>query len=173
MTRPTRDERGSNVVEFSLVFPVFILFIVAALALLWLGYVKVSADQASKEGARYATVSLNCLPPGYAPGTYNCTAGQPTYPDSTLVANRINSRVPLFNLQAADVTVTYSWVANGANQSCSPNPPIAQQPCQPPKNATATVRVTKTLPAPLRPLAGIFNLGSTISSTAHGDTRGE
>src|SRR5436305_13358641 len=55
-----RNQRGAELVEFALVFPVLMLFIVAALSLLWLGFMKVAAAQSAKEAARYASVPVNC-----------------------------------------------------------------------------------------------------------------
>src|SRR5205814_3466937 len=55
-----RNQRGAELVEFALIFPVLMLFIVAALSMLWLGFMKVAAAQSAKEAARYASVPVNC-----------------------------------------------------------------------------------------------------------------
>src|SRR5438270_7642287 len=55
-----RSQRGAELVEFALVFPVLMLFIIAALSLLWLGFMKVAAAQTAKEAARYASVPIAC-----------------------------------------------------------------------------------------------------------------
>ena len=55
-----RSQRGAELVEFALIFPVLMLFIIAALSLLWLGFMKVAAAQSAKEAARYASVPVNC-----------------------------------------------------------------------------------------------------------------
>jgi hypothetical protein len=55
-----RSERGAELVEFALIFPVLLMFIVAALSLLWMGFMKVAAAQSAKEAARYASVPVAC-----------------------------------------------------------------------------------------------------------------
>src|SRR5205823_3939089 len=55
-----RNQRGAELVEFALIFPVLMLFIIAALSMLWLGFMKVAAAQSAKEAARFASVPDNC-----------------------------------------------------------------------------------------------------------------
>ena len=55
-----RSQRGAELVEFALIFPVLMLFLIAALSLLWLGFMKVAAAQSAKEAARYASVPVAC-----------------------------------------------------------------------------------------------------------------
>jgi Flp pilus assembly pilin Flp len=159
-----RDERGTETIEFSLVAPVFFLVVIAALSLTWLAFLKTATAQAAKEAARYASVSLPC--PAAGSDASWCTIGKRSFPDAAAIATRVNSRVPLFSFSAADFTVTYtsrggSCQLNQAN--CSPPPP----------NATLSVSVSKVIPQPFRPFAGIFDLGSTINASASGITRSE
>ena len=57
---PRRSQRGAELVEFALVFPVLMLFVIASLSLLWTGFVKVASAQAAKEAARHASVPIAC-----------------------------------------------------------------------------------------------------------------
>jgi Flp pilus assembly protein TadG len=158
-----RNERGSETIEFSLVAPVFFLVVIAALGLTWLAFLKTATAQAAKEAARYASVSLPC--PTTGSGAW-CTSGKRSFPDAAAVATRVNSRVPLFSFSASDFTITYtsrSGTCQLNQANCSPPPP----------NATLNVSVSKAIPQPFRPFAGIFDLGSTINATASGITRSE
>ena len=158
-----RDERGAEMIEFSLIAPVFFLAVIAALALTWLAFLKTATAQAAKEAARYASVSLPC--PTSGSGAW-CTSGKRSFPDATAVATRVNSRVPLFSFAAGDFTITYT----SRSGSCSLN----QANCSPPPpSARVMVQVNKSIPQPFRPFAGIFDLGNTIQATANGMTRGE
>jgi len=161
--RIRRDERGAELVEFSLVAPIFFLVMIAALALTWLAFLKTATAQAAKEAARYASVSVPC--PASGSGAW-CTIGKRTFPDAAAVATRVNSRVPLFNFGASDFTITYT----SRTGTCALN----QANCSPPaSSSTLTVQVSKSIPQPFRPFAGIFDLGTTINASASGITRSE
>ena len=117
--------------------------------------------------ARYASVSLLC--PTSGSGAW-CTSGKRSFPDTAAVATRVNSRVPLFSFAASDFTITYTSRSGGSLTTCSLN----QTNCSPPPpNATLNVTVSKAIPQPFRPFAGIFDLGSTINASASGLTRSE
>ncbi len=130
----------------------------------WLAFLKTATAQAAKEAARYASVSLPC--PASGSDTSWCTIGKRSFPDGAAVATRVNSRVPLFSFGASDFTITYT----SRSGTCQLN----QANCSPPApSSVVTVQVSKVIPQPFRPFAGIFDLGSTINATASGITRSE
>lgn len=143
--RCNHDDRGAVLVEYAFAFPVLLLTVVAGLSLLWLTAVKSAVGQAAREGARYASTAT-------AP-TYR------THPSAADVAARINSRVPLVDLNETNVAIAY---------------PGCPAPCaNPPANSPLSVTVTVSMPGPLRPFAGIFGAAQTVSSTSHGEVRAE
>jgi TadE-like protein len=93
-----RNQRGAELVEFALVFPVLMLFIIAALSLLWLGFMKVAAAQSAKEAARYASVPVNCAGDLGGP-LVSLPAVPPTLPDGS----QILSTVPTVPKQIQDL----------------------------------------------------------------------
>ena len=132
-----RDDGGAVLVEFALAFPLLMLTVLFAIGILWAAFVQVAAGQAAREGARYASVAL-------AP-TYR------THPDAAMVANRVKGKVPVLNLDAADVAVSY---------------PNCAAPCAaPPANTPIVVTVSKPMP-------GLFK-GIVISATSEGEVRAE
>ena len=99
--RPPRrndDEGGAVLVEYAFAFPVLLLAVVAALAILWAAFVQVAATHAAREGARYASVAL--------PPTYR------THPDTAAVVDRVRSRVGVLGLEDDDVAVTPATASN-------------------------------------------------------------
>lgn len=178
--RIRRDERGAELVEFSLVVPVFLLFVVAGLALLWLMFMKESSGQAAKEAARTASVTLR---PGECVGSpipSECARPDPhAYPSAQHVADRVNARVPLLNLGADDIDIVYVWwdPTTKAATSCRTTTAPASVPActgdNPPASSSAHVDIHKEVPQVFRPLAGIFDLGPTINAAAGGVTRAE
>lgn len=132
-----RDDGGAVLVEFALAFPLLMLAVLFAIGILWAAFVQVAAGQAAREGARYASVAL-------AP-TYR------THPDAAQVADRVKGKVPVLNLEAADVAVSY---------------PNCAAPCaNPPANTPVVVTVSKPMP-------GLFK-GIVISATSEGEVRAE
>jgi Flp pilus assembly protein TadG len=144
-TDDTRNDRGAVLVEYAFAFPVLLLVVVAGLSLLWLSAMKATVGQAAREGARYASTAL--------PPTYR------THPDAAAVAARIDRKVPLVHLTAANVTIVYAGCPN---------------PCtSPAANTPVTVTVAIDVPSPLRPFASIFGAGQTIKTSSHGEVRAE
>ena len=140
-----RSDRGSVVVEFAFAFPVLLVVIVAGLSLLWTAFVHVSTGHAAREGARYASIAL--------PPTYR------THPDAAAVVERVQERVPVLRLTAADVTVEYpgciDWCASGTG------------------NAPVVVTVSKTLPNPVAVFARFVGINETIVASSQGEVRAE
>lgn len=135
--RLRRNDSGSVLVEFAFAFPLLILAVLFGIGILWAAFLQVAAGQAAREGARYASVAL-------AP-TYR------THPDAAMVVARVKGKVPVLNLDAADVVVTY---------------PGCAAPCaNPPANSPITVTVSKPLP-------GLFR-SIVISATSTGQVRAE
>ena len=136
--RPARrDESGAVLVEVAFAFPLLMLAVLFAIGILWAAFVQVAAGQAAREGARYASVAL-------AP-TYR------THPDAAQVADRVKGKVPVLNLDAADVVVSY---------------PNCAAPCaNPPANTPIKVTVSKPMP-------GLFK-SIVISATSEGEVRAE
>ena len=99
-------ERGAVLVEFAFAFPVLLLVVVFALALLWAAFVQVAAGHAAREGARYASVAQR--------PTYR------THPDASAVVDRVRNRVGVLGLEASDVSVEYP----GCATSCSNGPVV-------------------------------------------------
>ena len=142
--RTEHRERGAVMVEFAFAFPVLLLAVVAGLSLLWTAFVQVSAGQAAREGARYASVAL--------PPTYR------SHPDAAAVVDRVRARVPALRLEASDVDVEYPTCPTCASA---------------PANAPVVVTVSKTLPSPVAGFARIFGATGTIVASSQGEVRAE
>lgn len=178
--RIQRDERGAELVEFAIVVPVFMLFVVAGLALLWLMFIKDASGQAAKEAARNASTTLRpaeCDTP--TPPSECAYQGPRAYPSPQRVADRVNARVPLFNLSGTDIDIVYRWydqATTSVKQCRTSAEPAAVTACSganPPASSEAMVTIHKQVPQVFAPLAGVFDLGPTINATAGGDTRAE
>jgi Flp pilus assembly protein TadG len=94
-----RDERGQAALEFLLIFPIFVLFLLLLVDLGLMMYGQISTANAVREGARYA--SVNC-------SDGNCTAGT----IATTPAERAADRSSGF-LDAADIDVEWTGVNRG------------------------------------------------------------
>jgi hypothetical protein len=99
-----RNQRGAELVEFALIFPVLMLFIIAALSMLWLGFMKVAAAQSAKEAARYASVPVNCGNDLGGP-LVSIPAVPPTLPDGSPVPQTVPT-VPDLPVTIPPTTVT-------------------------------------------------------------------
>ena len=82
-------------VEFAFAFPVLLLVVVFALALLWAAFVQVAAGHAAREGARYASVASR--------------------PDEAAVVDRVRDRVGVLDLAPQDVNVDYPTCGGCSN----------------------------------------------------------
>lgn len=80
-----RDERGSALVEFTLVVPVFLLVVIGAAALVWLAGTRSMITGAARDGVRFATVAL---PTSECPSTDPA----PCYPDAAAVEAFVEER---------------------------------------------------------------------------------
>ena len=115
-----REDRGAVLVEFAFAFPVLLVLVLGALGACYAGYLQVSAEEAARAGARYASIAL---PPDYH-----------THPSPAAVAAAVAARVPALKLTAADVTVTYA----GCPAPCT----------SPPPNTPLTVTINKPMAIP-------------------------
>jgi len=89
-----RDERGSAIVEFSLVVPVFFLVVVAAASIVWLMGARSAVSGAARDGARYASIrheSPSC------PGTV-------CYPTADEVKTYVQQRAAGYGVETVEVT---------------------------------------------------------------------
>ena len=82
MTR-RRDERGSALVEFTLVVPVFLLIVIGAASLVWLIGVRSAVSGAARDGARFASIAID---------PSNCGGTSPCYPDEETVETFVRER---------------------------------------------------------------------------------
>ena len=164
----SHDQSGATLVEFAVVFPVLLVFVIAAFGLLWIGAVKLYAGQAAKEGARYASLSFTCQEGDTNTNCSPTTVGERRPPDLGQIVARINSHVPMQNDEIDDVHVVYEWncAQRDVNGLCD-----SQQ--NPPPNAVVRVSIVKRMPAPFRVFAGVFSLGDTVTASADGKTRQE
>ena len=144
MTR-RRNESGAVLVEYAFAFPVLLLVVVFTLSILWLTAMKAATGQAAREGARFASTAT--------PPTYR------THPDAAAVADRINDKVALLDLDAANVTIEYA----GCPAPCA----------NPQPNTPLTVTVAIDVPGPLRPFAAVFGAGARITTSSNGEVRAE
>ena len=131
--KPSRrcNQRGAELVEFALLFPVLMLFVVAALSLLWTGFIKVAAAQAAKEAARYASVPVACsgdLGPQLADTNTSLTVPQtlpdgspvPTVPDILKTINGFDMTSPEKALEAYAKLRTSPEITIGVNRGDKP-----------------------------------------------------
>lgn len=79
------DERGSALVEFTLVVPVFLLVVMGAAALVWLAGTRSTITGAARDGVRFATIALPAS---------ECTTTDPApcYPDAAAVEMYVEER---------------------------------------------------------------------------------
>ena len=68
------DQRGSALLEFALVLPVFLLIVLGSLSALWVLTARSALSGAAKDGARYASIRHDPLECEAAP----CPVGYPT-----------------------------------------------------------------------------------------------
>lgn len=110
--RPSRrrGERGSNIVEFALILPPFLLLIFGLIDLGRGVYLYNAVANAAREGARYGIVltpddyyTLGTVPvAGNAPGTYTASG----YAGTSTVVGKTTKSTTLMDLSRMQVTVT-------------------------------------------------------------------
>lgn len=135
------DERGSALVEFTLVVPVFLLIVMGAAALVWLAGTRSMITGAARDGVRFATVAL---PPSECPST----DAAPCYPDAAAVEAFVEERAG-----GRDVTIDLVRRADLA------------------RNDVVSLQVTSTLENVFSSFSGLTGLGDfDYSSTAKART---
>jgi hypothetical protein len=140
------NERGSAVVEFALVFPVFFAVVVGSLSLLWMLTARSALSGAARDGARYASIRHDplCEIPT-DPYSRSCAYDWPTEDEVTSV---VEDRAGIFAVDDVELV----------------------RPTQP--NETLTVTVHGKLPALFRPVAQLFDLDS-MDYTAEAKAKSE
>jgi len=133
-------DRGSALVEFVLVLPVFLLVVLGSLTFLWLLAARSAVTGAARDGARYASIRHDWM---------DCPASGPCntdYPSSTEVSNYVKGRAGAFS-GGMTVSVTPTSVAY--------------------RNQVITVTASRDLPNILGTFAGLFGVDHiTYSSSA-------
>jgi Flp pilus assembly protein TadG len=61
MTRRLRNERGSQILEFALVFPIVFFVLLGSLSLFWMLAARSTLSGAARDGARYASIRPGSL----------------------------------------------------------------------------------------------------------------
>ena len=77
------DERGSSLVEFTLVVPVFLLVVIGAASLVWLIGSRSTVSGAARDGARFASIAVDPA---------KCGGTSPCYPDEATVRAFVRER---------------------------------------------------------------------------------
>ena len=141
------DERGSALVEFTLVVPVFLLVVIGAAALVWLAGTRSMVTGAARDGVRFATVALPAS---------SCTTTDPApcYPDDAAVEAYVEQRIG----RDVDVDLVY-----GTETEVEPVDIV--------RNDIVTLKVTSTLENVFSTFSGLTGLGDfDYSSTAKART---
>lgn len=138
MRRLSRDERGSQVLEFALVFPVFAFLIFGLIFLLMAAGAYVSLTHGALEGVRFASIPTDPI------------AG--TYPTNAAVATRVRAASPFFFGGGCTTTVTGATAENqpvSVSVTCQYFNPLGG--------------VVNGLGSMLARMAGASNAGGTVS----------
>jgi hypothetical protein len=120
------NDRGSALVEFALILPVFVLVVLGSMAFIWLIGARSAVTGATRDGARYASIQHDWLD---CPVIGVCDTAYPTQAE---VESYVRDRAGMFGGDAIDVDVTPTD--------------------QPERNEVITVRASRKLP----PLFGSF-----------------
>ena len=88
-----RDQRGSALLEFALLLPVFLLIVLGSLSALWMLTARSALSGAAKDGARYASIRHDPLECEATP----CPVGYPTEDE---VAAYVQERAGRFDVEA-------------------------------------------------------------------------
>lgn len=127
--------RGQALVEFAVVFPLFLLLLMTVIVLgLWVFYNQ-QLENAAREAARYAAVhstgsqcpTVSWVGPGANGIDYRCDAQEDGWPGMTGAA-----RSKVWGMSASGVTLTACWsgyVDPSGNANAQPNPPNTLAEC--------------------------------------------
>lgn len=141
-----RNDRGSSLVEFALLTPVFFGVVLAAFTFLWVLASKSAISGAARAGARYASIQHDFL---------DCQITGPcdtSYPTQQQVDAYVRDRAGVFHVK---------------NVSISPSVNPADSSTEPYRNQVITVTVSADIPTIFGPIASLFGADHvTYSSTA-------
>jgi Flp pilus assembly protein TadG len=136
--RRLADERGAALVEFALIFPVFLAVVIGTMSIVWLVGARSAITGAARDGARYASIEHDPLT---ACATPPCPTGYPT---------------------AAEIT---AYVTDRAGRYGVDSVSVAPSALS--RNQVVTVTVTRTLPDVFAPFSALIGFGdTTYTSTA-------
>ena len=129
-----RDERGSALVEFALVVPVFLMIVVAAASLVWLMGARSAVTGAARDAARFASIRHT---------SEACST--PCYPTPSEVLAYAKERAGGYGVDGVELVV------NGVAATTDVSP--VQY-----RNQLLEVKVTRTLPNAFSSFAGLFGI---------------
>jgi Flp pilus assembly protein TadG len=89
-----RDERGSSLVEFALVIPVFMLIVIGAASIVWLLGARSAVTGAARDGARFASIRHESA----------ACASSPCYPTAAEVKAYVEERAGMYGVDTVTVT---------------------------------------------------------------------
>ena len=131
-----RDDRGTALVEFAFMLPVFFAVVLASLTFLWVLAARSAISGAVRAGARYASIQHDWMD---CPDTGTCYTGYPTQAE---VEEYVKAKAGVFSVD--EVTV---------DPSVDPDTPSTQ----PYRNQIITVTASRDIPTIFGPIASLFN----------------
>jgi hypothetical protein len=150
------NDKGSALVEFAIVLPVFLLVVIGSITFVWLLGARSAVTGAARDGARYASIQHDWI---------NCSLLEPcdmSYPDREEVESYIQDRAGVFGVDCVHMVVG----TEPADDSCtSGNEPVALE--QPERNELITVTAHRKLPNIFGAVASLFGIDEiTYTTTA-------
>lgn len=134
------NDKGSALVEFAIVLPVFLLVVIGSITFVWLLGARSAVTGAARDGARYASIQHDWL---------NCSLLEPCdmrYPSESDVESFVQDRAGVFG--------------SGIDVTLSPT-------TQPDRNEVITVTASRKLPNIFGSFAGLFGVDEiTYTTTA-------
>ena len=134
------NDKGSALVEFAIVLPVFLLVVIGSITFVWLLGARSAVTGAARDGARYASIQHDWL---------NCSLLEPcdmSYPDQSEVQSFVQDRAGIFG---SDIQVEMTPTS------------------QPDRNEVITVTAHRKLPNIFGSFASLFGVDEiTYTTTA-------
>ena len=134
------NDKGSALVEFAIVLPVFLLVVIGSITFVWLLGARSAVTGAARDGARYASIQHDWL---------NCSLLEPcdmSYPSESDVESFVQDRAGVFG--------------SGIDVTLSPT-------TQPDRNEVITVTASRKLPNVFGSFASLFGVDEiTYTTTA-------
>ena len=134
------NDKGSALVEFAIVLPVFLLVVIGSITFVWLLGARSAVTGAARDGARYASIQHDWL---------NCSLLEPcdmSYPDQSEVQSFVRDRAGVFG---SDIQVEMTPTS------------------QPDRNEVITVTASRELPNIFGSFASLFGVDEiTYTTTA-------